>query len=51
MLRYFLLIAFLTLIFSGGFQDKETVPKHDTVPNMKLVMNPEGENADYSPPV
>merc|ERR1719411_2483153 len=32
---------------SGGFQDKETVPKHDTVPNMKLVMNPEGKVTDW----
>merc|ERR1712045_64574 len=33
--------------FDGGFQDKETVPKHDTVPNMKLVMNPEGKVTDW----
>merc|ERR1719336_2303247 len=32
---------------SGGFQDKETGPKHDTVPNMKLVMNPEGKVTDW----
>merc|ERR1719410_803613 len=32
---------------SGGFQDKESVPKHDAVPNMKLVMNPEGKVTDW----
>merc|ERR1719411_1605897 len=33
---------------SGGFQDKETGPKHDTVPNMKLVTNPEGKVTDWA---
>merc|ERR550532_743068 len=32
---------------SGGFQDKESVPKHHAVPNMKLVMNPEGKVTDW----
>ena len=30
------------LLLSGGFGDD--IPKHDNVPNMKLVMNPEGSN-------
>merc|ERR1719435_217365 len=28
---------------SGGMHDDEYPPKHDVVPNMKLVMNPEGK--------
>merc|ERR1719336_1491586 len=32
---------------SGGFHDKETQPKHDPIPNMKLVMNPEGKVTDW----
>jgi len=28
---------------SGGMHDEEYPPKHDVVPNMKLVMNPEGK--------
>ena len=38
--NYPVLIYLLNFIFVGGFGDD--TPKHDNVPNMKLVMNPEG---------
>merc|ERR1719260_670214 len=32
---------------SGGMHDEEYPPKHDVVPNMKLVMNPEGKGHEW----
>ena len=37
-IRY--LFIYSLFFFVGGFGDD--TPKHDNVPNMKLVMNPEG---------